>query len=67
MKIRFDEESDIIYIRLDDSKKIVDSEEVKSGVVFDFDDQNRIVGIEILGVKRNIPLKQLKNIAFEVA
>ena len=40
---------------------------MKSGVVFDFDDQNRIVGIEILGVKRNIPLKQLKNIAFEVA
>lgn len=66
MKIRFDEESDIIYIRLDDTKKIVDSEEVKNGVVVDFENQNRVVGIEILGVKKNIPLKQLKSIAFEL-
>ena len=66
MKIRFDEESDIVYIRLDDSKKIMDSKEIQSGIVLDFDDNSRVIGIEILGVKKYISLKQLKKFKFEV-
>ncbi|MCY4524043.1 MAG: DUF2283 domain-containing protein [Halobacteriovoraceae bacterium] len=67
MNIRFDEESDVIYIRLDDSKKITDSEEVQSGIVLDFDDKGGVIGIEILGVKKHIPLDQLKKFNLEVA
>ena len=67
MNIYFDEESDIISICLDDSKKVADSEEVRSGVVLDFDDQGRVIGIEMLGVKDRIPLEQLKKFNLEVA
>ena len=67
MNIYFDEESDIISICLDDSKKVADSEEVRSGIVLDFDDQGRVIGIEMLGVKSRIPLDQLKKFNLEVA
>jgi len=35
MKVHFDPKSDALYFRLDDSK-IVESEEVKPGVILDF-------------------------------
>lgn len=66
MKVHFDEKADALYVRLDDSK-IIDSREVQPGIVLDFNDQNQVVGIEILRVKRHVPLANLKNIQFEVA
>ena len=62
MNIYFDEDSDIISISLDDKKEVADSEEIRSGVVFDFDDKGQVIGIGILGVKERIPLEQLKKI-----
>ena len=66
MKVHFDEASDALYIRLDDSK-IMESEEVKSGIVLDFDEHDQVVGIEILRVKNRVPLAHLKQMQFEVA
>ncbi|MEE9149887.1 MAG: DUF2283 domain-containing protein [Candidatus Tectomicrobia bacterium] len=65
MKIHFDEAADALYIRLDDSK-IVESEEVKPGIVLDFNDQNQVVAIEILRVRDHVSLANLKQIQFEV-
>ncbi len=66
MKVHFDRESDALYIRLDDSK-IVESEEVKPGVVLDFNEQNQVVGIEILDAGKRVPESSLKQMHFEVA
>ncbi len=66
MKVRFDEQTDALYIRLDDAA-VRESEEVSPGVMLDFDGSNRVVGIEILGVRRRLPDAQLKQIQFEVA
>ena len=66
MKIHFDQEADALYLRLDDSP-IVGSEEVRSGIVLDFDEHDQVVGVEILGVKDRVPLANLKQIQFEVA
>ncbi|MBM4122532.1 MAG: DUF2283 domain-containing protein [Nitrospira sp.] len=65
MKVHFDEKADAIYLRLDDSK-IIESEEVQPGVVLDYNDQNQIVGVEILRVKSRVPLANLKQMEFEV-
>ena len=54
MKIDFDPEVDAAYLQLDDAK-IVDSEEVLPGVVFDFDECGSIVGVELLAVKKKNP------------
>lgn len=66
MKVQFDEKSDAIYVRLDDSK-ITESEEVQPGIILDFNEKNQVVGIEVLKVKERIPSAQLKQIQFEVA
>ena len=39
MKLKLDEETDTLYLRLDESA-IVESEEVQSGVVLDFNADN---------------------------
>jgi uncharacterized protein YuzE len=66
MKVHFDEQADAVYIRLDDSK-IIDSEEVKPGVILDFNEQNQVVGVEILRVRERVPISHLKQMQFEVA
>ncbi len=66
MKVHYDEKSDAIYMRLDDSK-IIDSQEVEPGIILDFNDKNKVVGIEILDVRQHAPMANLKQMQFEVA
>ena len=66
MKLKVDEKNDVLYLRLDESK-IVESEEVQPGVILDFDANNNVIGIELLGVSRRVPLDTLKNLLFETA
>ena len=66
MKVHFDEKTDALYFLLDDSK-IIESEEVKPGVILDFNENNQVVGVEILNVKKRVPEASLKEMKFEVA
>jgi uncharacterized protein YuzE len=66
VRLHYDEKADAIYLRFDDST-IIESEEVRPGVVLDFDDKDQVVGVEILGVKDRVSLANLKPIQFEVA
>ena len=62
MRIRYDEKIDALYFQLDDSK-VVESEELKPGIVLDFNAKKQVVGIEVLELKRRVPkgdLEQLK-------
>ncbi len=65
MRIYFDEKADALYLRLDKTG-IAESEEVKPGVVLDFDSRGQVVGVEILGVKDRVPLANLRQLHFEV-
>jgi len=66
MKMHYDEKSDALYLRLDESK-IIESEEVQPGIVLDFDANNLVVGVEIPHVKERVPLADLKHLDFKVA
>lgn len=67
MILRYDRQADALYLRFDDSR-IVESEELRPGVVFDYDEQNRIVAIEILDLgKRGIPDEALSRMEYEIA
>jgi uncharacterized protein YuzE len=46
MKITYDKQADVLYIKFSD-EKIAESEEKEQNVVVDFDHENNIVGIEI--------------------
>jgi uncharacterized protein YuzE len=54
MTLKVDRETDALYLRLDDSA-IVESQEVSPGVVLDFNDQNQVVGVEILFLSKRAP------------
>ena len=47
MNLRVDRKADALYLRLDDSL-IVESEEVSTGVVLDYNESNEVVGVEML-------------------
>jgi len=64
MKIKYDKELDILYIRFTD-EKISESDSEKPGVVLDFDNQGGIVAIEILNASRKMP--QPTKFEYEIA
>jgi uncharacterized protein YuzE len=66
MKLHFDKDADALYLKLDESS-IVESEEVRPGVVLDFNDSNQVVGIEIRGLGKRVPLDALKDVTVQVA
>ena len=51
MKIKYDQELDILVIKLSD-KKIVESDESSKGVILDYDDEGNIVKIEVLDASK---------------
>ncbi len=53
MKTLYDSEADALYVRFA-AAKVVDSEEVAPGVMLDFDEQGRIVGVEVLEARRHL-------------
>ncbi|MBE9056107.1 MULTISPECIES: DUF2283 domain-containing protein [Sphaerospermopsis] len=65
MKVHIDEEADALYLRLDESK-IIESEEVYPGIVLDFNEENQVVGIEVLQLSSRINLTT-KNIKVEIS
>jgi len=52
MKIKYDNETDAIYVILSDDK-IIESEETAKDVIVDYNDKDEVVAIEILNVKSN--------------
>ena len=63
MKIKVDKESDALYFRLDESR-IVESEEVRPGVILDYDEDQRVVGVEFLGISARASKMELSSIQF---
>jgi uncharacterized protein YuzE len=63
MTVEYDKGIDAAYIRLRDTK-ILESEELASGVVADFDAEDALVGLEILCVKDRT-IEQLRKIGYK--
>jgi uncharacterized protein YuzE len=51
LKFQFDREDSSLYIKFNDNK-ILESEELENGVVVDFDENENIVGFEILDLQK---------------
>lgn len=66
MKLKVDEKTDALYLRLDDSK-IVESEEVSRGIVLDYNDKNQVVGIEVLHLSTRTPKLNIRELQFQTA
>jgi uncharacterized protein YuzE len=66
MILKVDKETDALYFRLDESK-IVESEEVRPGVILDFDQDGRVVGVEFLGITSRASWQELSSLQFQTA
>ncbi len=64
MRITVDTENDAMYLRLDESA-IVESEEVQPGVILDYDENNVLIGVELLNLSRRVITEMTKNLHIE--
>ena len=65
MVFQYFPETDMLYIKLTD-RASEESEEAAPGIVFDFDDNNKVVGIEIEDASSFIDLTRLEVLAVPV-
>jgi uncharacterized protein YuzE len=62
MKIKYDKEANAFYVRFSE-RDIVESEEVRPGLIVDFDSEGRIVGLEMLDARMQLPADALASLA----
>jgi uncharacterized protein YuzE len=65
MRLKVDKESDALYFRLNENA-IVDSEEVRPGIMFDFDKDGQVIGVEFLGIRERTSARELASLNFEI-
>ena len=65
MRINYDKQADAMYIRFSESK-YYQSDEVKDGIILDFDKKGKIVGMEVLDVSQRLPRESMSSIHFEI-
>ncbi len=64
MKLKVDKKNDVLYLRLDENA-IVESEEVRPGVILDFDGNGRVVGVEFLNITERVNQEELNTLEFQ--
>jgi uncharacterized protein YuzE len=67
MKISYDKEADAIYFTISETTQVAESEEVRPGIVLDFDDNNRVIGVEILSASQRMSNDEIKKVLIDVA
>ena len=65
MRVKVDMESDALYFRLCEDD-IEDSEEIAQGIIIDYNKDDTVVGIEILGIKARLPVEELSRMTIEL-
>lgn len=66
MKLAYDAATDALYLTLSDAAPI-ESDEVRPGLVIDYDDKGRPVGVEILHVSKQFPDADLTRMQLDLA
>ena len=54
MKVKYDQQVDVLRIRFSSSAEVAESDEEKPGIILDYDGDGNIVGIEILNASRRM-------------
>lgn len=62
MKTQYDPEANALYVKFSDDK-IERTEELRPGIILDFDSRGHIVGIEMLDAKQKLSESALKSLA----
>jgi len=66
VRVHVDPEADALYIRLNETP-IESSEEVRPGVVLDFDADGEVIGIEMLRISARMRPEEMRTLHFATA
>ena len=66
MRVEVDKETDTLYFRLDETK-ITESEEIRPGIILDYNEHDQVVGVEFLGISARATQEELSSFQFKVA
>ena len=64
MKLKVDQQADALYLSLSEAPASR-SEEVSPGIIVDYDEQDRVVGIEMLYLSKRAPETDMHRLLFE--
>lgn len=67
MQILYNAKTDLLYLRLDNSKQKVINKRVSEDVVLDMGEDEKIVGIEILDASKHVNLERLLPVKSKVS
>ena len=67
MNVSYNDRTDLLYIRLDDTKQEVINKRVSDDVVLDIGEDDRIVGIEIVDASKHVNLERLLPVNYEIS
>ncbi len=64
MRLKLDEQTDALFLSL--SRDPADrTEEIAPGIIFDYDEKDRVVGIEMLYLSKSAPASELRSLLYE--
>jgi uncharacterized protein YuzE len=66
MRILYDVENDLLYLRLDDQPQAVINRRLSEDIVLDIGEEDRIVGIEILDASKHLRLEKLLPVKYQL-
>ena len=64
MRLKVDQQADALYLSLTDAAASR-SEEVSPGIIVDYDEQDRVVGVEMLYLSKRAPGTDVHRLLFE--
>ena len=67
MNVSYNDKTDLLYIRLDDSKQAVINRRVSENIVLDIGEKDRIIGIEILDASKHVSLNKLFPVNYKMS
>ncbi|MGD2250565.1 MAG: DUF2283 domain-containing protein [Candidatus Methanofastidiosia archaeon] len=65
MKITYDPKIDVVYIQFQEGEYTI-SKEIGDGIVVDYTEDKKVMGIEILEVSQKMPLKNIEEITLSI-
>ncbi|MBU7017693.1 MAG: DUF2283 domain-containing protein [Theionarchaea archaeon] len=65
MKITYDSKVDAVYIQFQEGEYSI-SKEIGDGIVLDYTEDGKVMGIEILEASQKMPLKNIEEITLSI-
>lgn len=65
MKITYDPKTDAVYIQFQEGEYDI-SKEISEGIILDYTEEGKVMGIEILEASQKMPLKNIEEITLSI-